>query len=292
MAPASGQYSDPVTLSATVTPASLAVSGLLQFKVNGTNVGGPVAVNGSGTYSSPVAYVIAQGQGTYTGAITAVFTSTTIGILGSSGANNLVVSREDATVTPSASNPLAVQVSAPGGNASLVTLVAAIQEVADGSLGDISKATPVTFTLIPVVAAPAINCPVITSVAAGVLTATATCANVPVNVYSVSTVIGGNYYTGSADSALAVYDSSLGFVTGGGTILHDGVPANFGINAKYLKNGQIQGELLYLEHRASGNVILKSPPSPLSPCGDTPALLFAPPLLEGGFPFFSTPPNL
>ena len=43
---------------------------------------------------------------------------------------------------------------------------------------------------------------------------------------------------------LAVYDPSLGFVTGSGTVLHNGVLANFGMNAKYLENGQIQGSLV------------------------------------------------
>jgi hypothetical protein len=216
--------------------------------------GGPVAVNGSGTY--PLPYVITQAQGTHS--ITAVFSSMTAGILGSlSGASNLVVSRENASVTLSSTNPVAVQVNSPGGNASAITLSAAIQELADGSLGNISNATPVTLTLVPVVAAPSINCTVGTSVASGVLTATALCGNVPVNVYDVSIRVGGNYYTGSADSVVAVYDPSLGFVTGGGTLVH-GVPAHFGANVKYLKNGQQQGGVMYIEHRATGDLILKS----------------------------------
>ena len=40
--------------------------------------------------------------------------------------------------------------------------------------------------------------------------------------------------------------------------MHDGIPANFGFSVKYLKNGQTQGSLLYIEHRASGDVKLKS----------------------------------
>jgi len=169
-----------------------------------------------------------------------------------------VVSKENATVTLSTGNPVSVQVSAPGGTASSITLMAAIQEPADGNPGDIAKALPVTLRLIPVVAAPTINCPAITSVAAQILTATFSCANVPVNVYDVAISIGGNYYTGIADSVLVVYDPSLGFVTGGGIIVHNGVPANFGINVKYLKNGQIQGGMLYIEHRSTGDLILKS----------------------------------
>jgi hypothetical protein len=248
-----GQYSDVATLRAAISPAS--VNGTVQFLVNGASIPGTATYDSStGTATQP--YTISLGQGSYS--LQANFVSSNPLFSDSTGSNILAVTRENASVTPSANNPLAVQVSAPGGNATLIMLAAAIQEIADGSLGDISKATPVTFTLIPVVAAPSITCPVSTSVAAGALTAIATCTNVPVNVYDVSIVIGGNYYTGSADSVLAVYDPSLGFVTGGGIILHNGVLANFGMNSKYLKNGQIQGGLLYIEHRASGDVMLKS----------------------------------
>ena len=41
-------------------------------------------------------------------------------------------------------------------------------------------------------------------------------------------------------------------------MVHNGVMANFGTTSKYLKNGQIQGGLLYIEHRPSGDVMLKS----------------------------------
>ena len=94
----------------------------------------------------------------------------------------------------------------------------------------------------------------------GVFTATSTCADVPVNAYDVSIAIYDSYYAGSADSVAAVYDPSLGGVTGGGTILHNNVPANFWNydNVKYLKNRRIQRGMLYIEHRAWGDVILKS----------------------------------
>jgi hypothetical protein len=57
---------------------------------------------------------------------------------------------------------------------------------------------------------------------------------------------------------LAVYDPSLGFVTGGGTIFHNGVHGTFGFNAKYKKNGAPEGELLYIECGPTGSVKLKS----------------------------------
>ena len=125
----SGEYSDPIKLSATIMPAGmsagLAVSGSLQFAVNGVNAGAPLAVNSSRTSSTN--YVVTRAA--------AVFTGSTVGILGSRGASDLTVTKESAMVTPSAINPLAVQVNALGGNASSITLSATIQEEADGSFG-------------------------------------------------------------------------------------------------------------------------------------------------------------
>jgi hypothetical protein len=81
-----------------------------------------------------------------------------------------------------------------------------------------------------------------------------------VNLYEVSFAIGGNFYTGSGESVLTVYDPSLGFVTGGGTITNPvtGYTANFGFNVKFLKNANSQGSVLYMEHRPDGDVKLKS----------------------------------
>src|SRR6185503_4757636 len=105
-----GQYSDPVDLSATISAInstlSSGVSGLLQFSVDGVNAAGTVAVNGAGTYTLP--YTITQAKGTHT--VKAVFSGATGAILSSTATNSLTVSLENATVTPSASNPIAVQV--------------------------------------------------------------------------------------------------------------------------------------------------------------------------------------
>src|SRR5205085_9238883 len=122
------------------------------------------------------------------------------------------------------------------------------------------NATPVTFTLIPVGPGSTIVQTATTSGGGvgGTLTANCNLTNVPVNVYEVAISIGGNFYQGSASTVVSVYDPSLGFVTGGGTVINNGVRANFGFNVKYLKNGQIQGSLIYIEHRASGDVMLKS----------------------------------
>lgn len=176
---------------------------------------------------------------------------------------NIIITREGAIATPSSSNPISVKVNTAGGTAGPIVLKADIMEVSDGSLGDIAKATPVTCTLTPVASgAPIVITAVITGQGGGG-TNTATCttnSSVPVNVYDVNFSVGGNYYKGSADSVLTVYDPSLGFVTGGGTVKNpnNGYTANFGGNVKYLKSGQIQGSFLYIEHRPTGDVMLKS----------------------------------
>lgn len=257
VAAAAGQYSDQVTLTATVGPNTLldhTATGNVTFSVNGTPVGvAPVGADGVAS----LAYAIAQPQGVHN--VTAAFASTSPAFLGSNGAGALTVSKEDATVTPAASNPAAVKVNAAGGTAGPVTLAAQIVEAGDGSLGDIANAAPVTFTLTPVGPGGAITqAATLSGSGAGPLTASVTLTNVPVNVYDVTISVGGNHYAGAGSTVLAVFDPSLGGVTGGGTINRDGVVANFGFNIKYLKNGQAQGQLLYIEHRAGGPLKLKS----------------------------------
>jgi hypothetical protein len=203
-------------------------------------------------------YTIPLAQGSYP--IVATYSSSTPGT-GSSGSSTLTVTKEDAVVTASNSNPTSVRVNSPGGTAGPITLCATINEASDGSPGDISLATPVTFTLTPVTpGAPAISQTAAASGGGvgGTLTACVTLGAVPVNVYDVSISVGGNHYTGSGSAVLAVYDPSLGFITGGGTIVRDGVTACFGFNVKFQRDGNAQGSLLYIEHRPTGEVKLKS----------------------------------
>jgi hypothetical protein len=215
-----------------------------------------MAIDSTGKVSLP--YTIYQAAGSYP--VGASFTSANTNFDNSSGTATLTVTREDAIVTLPASNPSSVKVNVAGGTAGPITLTATIAEGADGSPGNISSAAPVTFTLQPVGTGSPITCTAATTGGGvgGTLTASCTFNSVPVNVFAVHVVVGGNYYTGAGDGVLAVYDPSLGFTTGGGTILHNGVVANFGFTAKYLKSGQIQGQLLYIEHRPTGDVILKS----------------------------------
>ena len=54
------------------------------------------------------------------------------------------------------------------------------------------------------------------------------------------------YLADSADTILTFYEPSGQFVTGGGWVADPaGSKGNFGFTAKYLKNGRVQGNLVY-----------------------------------------------
>jgi len=256
---ASGVYSDPTTLRATVSPATYldqTISGNVQFSVDGNPVGGAVAVNSSGVATT--SYTVTVPAGAHT--ITAAFTSTNTAFLNSSNTGTLTVSREDADVTPSAANLFAVKVNSPGGTGGPVTLCFDMNEVSDGSPGNTTNITSVTVNVVPIGAGSAFSPAAVLS-GGGVgatRTACVTLNNVPVNVYDVSLTINGNFYQGTGDTVFTVYDPSLGFVAGGGSIIHNGYKANIGVNIKYLKSGNAQGSLLYIEHRSGGNVVVRS----------------------------------
>src|SRR5439155_2491544 len=87
-------------------------------------------------------------------------------------------------------------------------------------------------------------------------------AGVAVNTYDVTVVATGNYYTGGTEGVLTVYDPSLGFTTGGGTITWPdgtGDKTNFGFTLKYNKNQtNVQGSLLVIRHSPNGIYRIKS----------------------------------
>src|SRR5918993_2473328 len=200
------QYSDQTTLSATVSSTCFDPVGTVEFKVNGTSVGS-APVNGGGTVSVPYTTLLAAG--TYS--ITADFVSSNPRYLNSAGANTLTVTKDDALVTPSASNPVAVKVNSAGGTAGPITVCADIAEAADGQLGDISNAQPVAFSFAPVGpgSAPAQSAVTYTGGGTGgTLQACVTLSNVAVNVYDVTVNVGGNHYVGTGGTVLAVFDPS------------------------------------------------------------------------------------
>jgi hypothetical protein len=252
--PKSGVYSDPITAFTLTASDSDSSCADLTFSATGLPAG--LAVTNNGDCTATVSGTIGSAAGTYP----VIYKVTDEAGNSDSEVSAITVAREDALAAPSAANPAAVQVNSPGGTAGPITLQAAVSEVADGSDGNISLATPVTYTLTPVGAGPSYSCTATTSGGGvgGVLQTTCTFSGVAVNVYDVHIAVGGDFYQGSADTVLTVFDPSLGFVTGGAVLLHDGVQADAGFTAKYLKKGQLKGSLLFIEHRPTGDVVLKS----------------------------------
>ena len=256
----SGVYSDSTTLRATVSPATYldqTISGNVQFSVNGNPVGAAVPVNSSGVATT--SYLVNLPAGAHT--ISAAYTSTNAAFLNSSNTGTLTVLREDATVSPGALNPFAVKVNAPGGTGGPITLCFDMNEVSDGSPGDTNNITSVTVSVTPIGSGAAVSAGAAVLSGGGVgatRTACVTLNNVPVNVYDVSLTINGNFYQGTGHTVLTVFDPSLGFVTGGGQLIHNGFKATIGVNVKYLKSDKAQGSLLFIEHRPTGDVVVKS----------------------------------
>src|SRR5262249_54727761 len=219
------QYSDVVTLNSTTVPQvspAPPLAGSVEFFVNNVSVG-TAPVNSSGVATINTRILLAAGS--YP--LRAAFTSLTPDISNSTGTSTLAVAKEDAVVTPSASNPTQARVNSPRGSAGPINLCAAVAEVGDGNQGDISNAAPVTFTISPIGPGSPItqNGALSGGGVGGTLTACASFSNVPVNVYDVSVSVGGNNYTGSSSGApLAVFDPALSSFRGVGTIIRNGRP--------------------------------------------------------------------
>jgi hypothetical protein len=86
-----------------------------------------------------------------------------------------------------------------------------------------------------------------------------------VNTYTAQANVTGDYYTGSSEDVLVVYDPSLGFTTGGGWFYWPGTEdpetgypgdrTNFGYTMKYnKKGGNVQGSLLIIRHMPDGTI--------------------------------------
>ena len=279
------QYSDAVTLTASISPASLnsqSVSGNVQFFVDGNVFGSPVTISG-GTASLSFNN---QLNPTVAHTVRAEFTSSNPNFGGSVSGNTLLtITREDARATYTGMT-FASTASATASTAN-VMLSATIQDITavagnpafDSDAGDITNAR-VTFALyngssFTNISTGCTNLQVGLVNAADSKTGTVTCnwvadiGNQDSVLYTVATIVNGYYVNNSAgDTSVITVSKSIGtgFITGGGYLVltnSAGIKAgdvgsknNFGFNVKYNRSGtSLQGNINTIVRRIENGVL-------------------------------------
>jgi hypothetical protein len=230
------ETSDHLTLSAAGLPVGLTFS-------DGGNGAGTIQGTlqaPAGTY--PITLLASDGHGP---AVSQTFTVTVV--------------HEVAQITPSSSNPAAVSVPR-SGTVRRITLQARVTDTTVVSAGDIAHAVPVTYTLTPMGSTRSYTCNATTSGGgvAGTLDTTCHFRNLPVSVYRIRIEVGGDFYQGSADTMLTVYDPSVGSARGSGMLIRGDAQASLRFEARYLQSGHFAGAVLYRERRPGGDLTLRS----------------------------------
>ncbi len=269
-APVTTQYSDPINLSATVSPVSVGgqtATGTVEFFIAGTSVG-TASIDSSGV-ALLTGIANSRSAGNY--AVTATFTSSNPQFAGSSAsAVTQVVSQENAfiqytgdTIAQVGTN-LNLRATAwdsaasgfPGTNTGTTN--------PDTTIGDITKMW-IEFDIYSAgscgsgtpVATPRAQVSDTGTIGDGIGTATTTFTSSNENSYCVISRLvangsGGtpNLYYAALDAQAAGFDfyqNSGQFADGGGWIVDpNGSHGNFGFNARYNKNGQPQGQVVYI----------------------------------------------
>jgi hypothetical protein len=159
-----------------------------------------------------------------------------------------------------------------------LALSAIVREAADGNIGTQLPGTTVTFTLYKFTDT-AMTTPVKTCTAtvaagatAGTGTAACTVTSVPADNYIVKLVLNTNpYYIAPVENqAVTITISGTGFTTGGGWIREPnlGSKSNFGFTVKYLKNGNVQGNSLYIYRKTVAANTVVNPAGGFLPAGE------------------------
>jgi hypothetical protein len=264
--PPSTQYSDGVTLTATVSPVLVSASqltGNVEFKIDGASVG-TAPINTSGV--AAVTTVLTQTIGGH--AVTATFTSTNANFASPAApaTGTVQVTKEDADVTYT--GLMAVSTPSVSSSVTNTTLRTTVVETGDLSLGDITKAK-VTFVdrtgITDVAIAGCIDIPVVL-LNGDPKTGTASCpwaATLPNNSDGEQFLIGilvNGYYQDDDEVVINVSRPLSEFITGGGYVVNErsgGTYAgtlngktNFGFNVKTNKSGtNLQGNVTIMIRR-------------------------------------------
>ena len=253
IAPASAQYSDPITLTATVSPITSGdqkLAGSVEFFISGVSVGSQLIDESGVAKLSGIPN--SRAAGSYDAR--AVFTSENSNFAGSEGTGTLSVTKESTGIEYTGDT--AVFTAGPTINNAPIRLSAKLTQEADYYPGDLTLAK-VTFELTPAGGGSTITVANIPVSAAGDALTT---ASVPVGDYSVKVTISvGNMYWTQDPYGDGILDVVLGSneqrVTGGGWI-PDSKSANgkdnFGFTVNYNKNGAPKGNFLFMFRGTDG----------------------------------------
>jgi hypothetical protein len=265
VSPGTVQYSDYTTLTATVSPISVggqSLSGSVQFYLNGTTVGSPVAINASGVATlSQVQVNLAAGS--YP--VKAVFSSTNANFAGNTGTTSQIVTQENAFILYSGDSIAQVGTS--------LNLRATVWDSAasgypgmnpeygpTATIGDITKMW-IAFDIYQAGSCGSGTRSTLYAQAAltstpGVGTATTTLNSTSeVSYCVVSRLVAGNtgganlFYVAPYAEAVGVdfYVNSGQFANGGGWVSDpSGSHGNFGFNARYNSTGSPKGQVVYI----------------------------------------------
>jgi Bacterial Ig domain len=190
------------------------------------------------------------------------------------------VTREDTTIEYTGDTLKSTNSTATNSTTTL-DLSAVVREQADGNLGDKLGEQRLTFTVYAsndaTLSIPKFTCTVTIVPSATQGTGTAGCTttqlaadNYLVKIVMVDRVAGVGYYSGSADTGVVTITiAGTGFTTGGGWIMEPTLlsKSNFGFTVKYLKNGNVQGNSLYIYRKTVAANTVVNPAGGFLPAG-------------------------
>jgi hypothetical protein len=263
--PATVQYSDYTTLTATISPVTVSVQALtgnVQFYLNGSTVGSSVPINSSGVAT------LSQLQVNLASAsypVKAVFSNTNANFAGSTGTTTQTVAQENAFILYSGDT--IAQVGTTLNLRATVWDSAAAgypgvnpETGANATIGDITKMW-IAFDIYPAGScgsgAPSTLYAQVglTSTAGVGIAASTLSSTTEVSYCVVSRLVAGSaggpnqFYTAPAAETAGVdfYVNSGQFATGGGWVNDpSGSHGNFGFNARYNSTGSPKGQMVYI----------------------------------------------
>ncbi|MHB1416408.1 MAG: putative Ig domain-containing protein [Chloroflexota bacterium] len=264
----SGQYSDPVTVSAGLTDDGA-----------GTLHGQPIAGREIGlTLGTQTATATTNGVGIASASLTLGQPAGEVGVgsafpgdeLYEPAADSDLFQIEGEGVSLEYTGDSLVSTSSTKSNSTAtVRLAAAVREAEDGSLGDKLGTTQVKFSVFTyndtAMSSPVNTCSARVSVVSAGLGTAGCSVDLGEDNYTVKVeLLVNDYYAAEVETpTVTVVLPGTGYTSGGGWLDEPshGTRANFGFTVKYLKNGGIQGKSLYIYRVTTDLSQLPSPPA-------------------------------